>query len=365
EAEKPRRPRVVEDDHHRHEAEAEERELCPVRERLRVVERGRGRGQEEDALERALLHLVLEALREAEGRGEEEAQPQEARRVLGRRVRVRPDREAEQEERGRAEGEDGQERGPRPPLQEAVLPERYEEGHQACTRAPGAPRASETGSSTAGPDQTRRPWSRKSARSQSALPRSRRWVAISTVAPRARRRSSVRSTSAKPGGSGGPEGPAGRTASRSGRSARARASRWRMPAEKVETASSARSARPTSWRRSRIASGLASLSRKRAAISRFWRAESASYKWVWWPRSVSTRRTASRPVSRSWPSTRAFPRSGRIAVARTRRSVDLPEPFRPVTMTSAPRGTLKLTSARAQRRPYRRERPHASTAAAG
>src|SRR5713226_3729679 len=59
---------------------------------------------------------------------------------------------------------------------------------------------------------------------------------------------------------------------------------------------------------------------------------------------------------------RTVPRSARMAVARTRSRVDFPEPLRPVTITSAPSGTSKPTSVRAQRRPYRRQRPAAAMA---
>ncbi len=51
-----------------------------------------------------------------------------------------------------------------------------------------------------------------------------------------------------------------------------------------------------------------------------------------------------------------------MAVASTRRSVDFPEPLRPLTIASAPPGNSKLTSVSAQRRPYRLERPAAATA---
>src|SRR5512140_2009026 len=64
----------------------------------------------------------------------------------------------------------------------------------------------------------------------------------------------------------------------------------------------------------------------------------------------------------SAPSIRAVPRSARIAVDRTRKSVDFPDPLRPATIVTVPRGIRRLTSINAHRRPYRRQTASTSTA---
>src|SRR5207247_1185750 len=63
ELEELRRAGVVEDDHHRKQRAAEEEELEPVRQRLAVVDDARAGLQEQQPLERAVLHLRVAALR--------------------------------------------------------------------------------------------------------------------------------------------------------------------------------------------------------------------------------------------------------------------------------------------------------------
>src|SRR5207244_4202425 len=72
-------------------------------------------------LERLLFHLTLEALLERQRRGEQETQPEKSGRVLAQRGGVGPDGEAEEEERGGAEGEDRHHLRPPPPLEEKIL----------------------------------------------------------------------------------------------------------------------------------------------------------------------------------------------------------------------------------------------------
>jgi hypothetical protein len=60
---------------------------------------------------------------------------------------------------------------------------------------------------------------------------------------------------------------------------------------------------------------------------------------------------SSRCRTTSNPPTLARPASGRMAVDRTRRRVDFPEPLRPAIIITAPFGTANVTPASAQRRP--------------
>src|SRR6266498_2583755 len=94
---------VVEDDHDREERAAEEDELEPVRQRLAVVDDARADREEDQPLQGAVLHLGVEALREGEGGAEEKAEPHEAGGELPEHLRVRPHREAEEEQRRGAE----------------------------------------------------------------------------------------------------------------------------------------------------------------------------------------------------------------------------------------------------------------------
>ena len=129
------------------------------------------------------FHLSFEALGQGKCGSEEERQPEEAAGMLPQRDRVGADGEAEEKKRRRSEREDAHDLDATSPLEEEVLAKGDEEISQApsANPAPSAPAGS--GMSAVAPANTRRPASRTKPRSQSARPRSRRCVAMSTVAP--------------------------------------------------------------------------------------------------------------------------------------------------------------------------------------
>src|SRR5262249_47358312 len=213
-----RRSGVVEHDHHRHERNTQHHQLNRVRQRLAVVQNVRANGQQQQSLERAVLHLRMERLAERERRGEQQPEPQESACVLPE-CGTRSDGEAEQQERRRAEDEDSNRLRPRAPLQQQLFVQRS--------------------------DHATRPFSRASCTSAKRATRSTWCVAMTTVAPDAFNSPTTSSTSAKPSGSSCPNGSSRKTTDGFCRSTRANESRLRMPAEYVETGSAARFARPT------------------------------------------------------------------------------------------------------------------------
>src|SRR4029453_8959909 len=117
------RRRVVEYHHHGDQSRTQESQGRGVREGLRVVEGPRGGGQEQQARGRVLLGRGVEALGQRERRREQQAQPQEAGRVLAKRGRHRAHGEAEEQQRGGAERIDRQRLRAGAPLQQQVLVE--------------------------------------------------------------------------------------------------------------------------------------------------------------------------------------------------------------------------------------------------
>src|SRR5438045_3220206 len=109
--------------------------------------------------------------------------------------------EAEEEQRGGAEGEDGHHLRPAPPLEEQILAEGDEKRVHAPSANPIGSAPCGSGSCAAAPANTRPPASRTRPRSQSLRPRAIRCVAISTVLPSARSRWSSPSTRTNPAAS--------------------------------------------------------------------------------------------------------------------------------------------------------------------
>ena len=152
-------------------------ELEPVRERLAVVEGARGTpaaaaGPRARAARTSLWKLSASV----ERRGQQQAEPQEAGRVLAQRRGVRADREAEQQQRRGAEHEHGHELRARAPLQQQVLAQ-GRAGSRSSRSAP-ARRLGRHLARRAAPDEPSLLEQRAPGRT-AARPRSIRWVAMS------------------------------------------------------------------------------------------------------------------------------------------------------------------------------------------
>src|SRR5207253_1883396 len=158
---------------------------------------------------------------------------------------------AEQQERRCPKHEDGHRLRASPPLEKKLFSQRR--NHRA------------------------RPASRVMVRLAKRPTRSTWCVAIKTDASRLRSSATTSSTKPNPSGSSCPYGSSRNAMDGCCKSTRANDSRLRMPAEKVETGSSARAERPT--RSSTTAGEGAGAPQKRETTSRFSRAVSDSYRY--------------------------------------------------------------------------------------